>query len=51
MLIWVMFDRRYKLDQIGVRWHKLEGVEEKKGVLDQNPVDWIGTFVKESHIG
>ena len=43
MLIWVMFDCRYKLDYIGVRWHKLKGAEEKKGVLDHNPIDWIGT--------
>ena len=25
-----MFDYRYKLDQIGVRYHKLEGAKEKK---------------------
>ena len=25
-----MFDCRYKLDQIGVRYHKLEGAKEKK---------------------
>ena len=30
MLIWAMFDCRHKLDQIGVRYHKLEGAKEKK---------------------
>ncbi len=30
MLIWAMFDCRHKRDQIGVRYHKLEGVKEKK---------------------
>jgi hypothetical protein len=30
MLIWAMFDCRYKLDQIGVKHHKLEGAKEKK---------------------
>ena len=30
MLIWVMFDCRHKLDQIGIKYHKLEGVKEKK---------------------
>jgi hypothetical protein len=30
MLIWVMFDCRYKLDQIGVSYYKLEGAKEKK---------------------
>ena len=30
MLIWAMFDYRYKLGQIGVRYHKLERVKEKK---------------------
>jgi hypothetical protein len=41
MLIWAMFDCRYKLDQIGVRWHKLEGSEEKKRVMNHNPGDWM----------
>ncbi len=50
MLIWVMFDCRYKLDQIGTSWYKLEGAKEKKkgagpqsNRLDWHPVDWIGT--------
>ena len=30
MLIWAMFDFRYKLDQIGTSWCKLEGAKEKK---------------------
>ena len=30
MLIWAMFDCRYKLDQIGTSWCKLEGAKEKK---------------------
>jgi hypothetical protein len=30
MLMWAMFDYRHKLDQIGVRYHKLEGAKEKK---------------------
>ena len=30
MLIWAMFDCRDKLDQIRVRYHKLEGAKEKK---------------------
>ena len=30
MLIWAMFDCRYKLDQIGVRYHKLEEAKEKR---------------------
>ena len=30
ILIWAMFDCRYKLNQIGVKYHKLEGVKEKK---------------------
>ena len=30
MLIWAIFDCRYKLDQIGASWCKLEGAEEKK---------------------
>ena len=30
MLIWAMFDCRHKLDQIGVRYYKLEGEKEKK---------------------
>ena len=30
MLIWPMFDCRHKLDQIGVKYHKLEGAKEKK---------------------
>ena len=30
MLIWATFDCRYKLDQIGVRYHKLEGAKKKK---------------------
>ena len=30
MLIWAMFDCRYKLDQIGASWYKLEGAKEKK---------------------
>ena len=30
MLIWAMFDFRYKLDQIGVSCCKLEGAKEKK---------------------
>jgi hypothetical protein len=42
MLIWVMFNCRYKLDQIKVRLHKLEGAEEKKRVMNYIPVDWIG---------
>jgi hypothetical protein len=49
MLIWAMFDCRYKLDQIGVRYHKLKGVKAKKrgaepqsSRLDWHPVDWIG---------
>ena len=37
MLIWAMFDCRYKLDQIVVRYHKLEGAKEKKrGVEPQS---------------
>ena len=28
--MWAMFDCRHKLDQIGVRYHKLEGTKEKK---------------------
>ena len=37
MLIWVMFDCKYKLDQIGVRYHKLEEAKEKKiGVEPQS---------------
>jgi hypothetical protein len=30
MLIWAIFDYRYKLDWIGVRYHKREGAKEKK---------------------
>ena len=30
MLIWAIFDCRYKLDQIGASWCKLEGAKEKK---------------------
>ena len=30
ILIWVMFDCRHKLDQIGVRYYKLEGAKENK---------------------
>ena len=30
MLIWTMFDGRYKLDQIGVKYYKLEEAKEKK---------------------
>jgi hypothetical protein len=30
MLIWTMFDCRYKLDQSRVRYHKLEEAKEKK---------------------
>ena len=30
MLIWAMFDCRHKLNQIGVRYHKLEGAKEKR---------------------
>ena len=30
MLIWAMFDCRYKLDQMGVKHHKLEEAKEKK---------------------
>ena len=48
MLIWVMFDCRYKLDQIGVSYFKLKGAKEKKigaepqsSRLNWNPVDWI----------
>ena len=42
MLIWAIFDYRYKLDQIGVRQHKLEGAKEKKiGVGPKSSrVDW-----------
>ena len=42
MLIWVMFDCRYKLDQIGANWCKLEGAKEKKiGVKPQSSrLDW-----------
>jgi hypothetical protein len=37
MLIWAMFDCRYKLDQIGASWCKLEGAKEKKiGVKPQS---------------
>ena len=37
MLIWIMFDCRYKLDQIGASWYKLEGAKEKKrGVGSQS---------------
>ena len=37
MLIWIMFDCRYKLDQIGASWYKLEGAKEKKrGVESQS---------------
>ena len=42
MLIWAMFDCKYKLDQIGVRYHKLEGAKEKKrgaGPQSSRP-DW-----------
>ena len=30
ILIWATFDCRHKLDQIEVRYHKLEGAKEKK---------------------
>ena len=30
ILIWAIFDCRHKLNQIGVRYHKLEGAKEKK---------------------
>jgi hypothetical protein len=30
MLIWAMFDCKHKLDQFGVKYHKLEGAKEKK---------------------
>ena len=30
MLIWAMFDCKHKLDQIGIKYHKLEGAKEKK---------------------
>jgi hypothetical protein len=30
MLIWAMFDCRHKLNQIGIKYHKLEGAKEKK---------------------
>ena len=42
MLIWVMFDCRYKLDQIGASWYKLEGAKEKKrGAGPQSSrLDW-----------
>jgi hypothetical protein len=37
MLIWAMFNCRYKLDQIGASWCKLKGVKEKKiGVEPQS---------------
>ena len=42
MLIWAMFDCRYKLDQIGASWCKLEEAKEKK--RDSGPqssrLDW-----------
>ena len=41
MLIWAMFDCRYKLDQIGANWYKLEGAKEKNRAIRHNPVDWI----------
>ena len=43
MLIWAMFDCKYKLDQIGIIQHKLEGAKKKKKIegLKHNPVDWI----------
>ena len=35
MLIWVVFDSRYKLEQVRSSWNKLEGAKEKKKkVLD-----------------
>ena len=42
MLIWAMFNCRYKLDQIGVSWCKLEGAKEKKrGAEPQSSrLDW-----------
>ena len=50
MLIWAMFDCRYKLNQVGASWCKLEGAKEKKrgaepqsNRLDWHSVDWIGT--------
>ena len=30
MLIWPIFYYRHKLDQIGVKYHKLDGAKEKK---------------------
>jgi hypothetical protein len=42
MLIWAMFDCRYKLDQIGASWCKLEGAKEKNrgvGAQSRRP-DW-----------
>ena len=38
-----MFVCKYKLDHIGVRWHKLEGAKEKKIVMNHNLANWIGT--------
>ena len=42
MLIWAMFDCRYKLDQIRASWCKLEGVKEKnRGAGAQSSrLDW-----------
>ena len=46
MLIWAMFDCRYKLDQVVASWYKLEGAKERKEVLNHNLVNWIGTSSK-----
>jgi hypothetical protein len=43
MLIWAMFDCRYKLDQIGVRYASWKEQKRRKEVLNHNPADWIGT--------
>ena len=32
MLIWIMFDCRHKLDQIGVKYHKLKEQKRRKEV-------------------
>ena len=44
MLSRVMFDCRYKLDQIGASWCKLEGAKEKIIGVGPHPGAYIRTF-------
>jgi hypothetical protein len=49
MLIWTMFDCRYKLDQVGSSWCELEGAKEKNIGARPHLGAYIGTSRRLDH--